>query len=391
MGDRYVCCSNPNCRPFPGKIRSWKPLSALPAQCKYCGHSFQLPGGAKKTKQPNLTKSNEFSDDQIAQFLRKRFQDDPDKASTVDQWFPQKPKSHADRRKEAYSASEAAFRRHNHESRKLLDMESSYQKQCEELVAYRTKLAEQRTKTDEAKHAYGEALSVLQAVDAAAAPRSSPFPPTATYPPQISQASTQLTQLLSSHMSPEVLQSLGGQISTIIRNIAVVPPPPPTRFDVSSDNGGDWDDWYNSGDGGYYSQPTTSDLIYQEEQMFMEHERNKRSMHELDSGDESVNSQTSAGHRDIRQRQSASDIQQSTIQIAEELAAQGAMLPETVADTGQSQSAETQASCSSAAPAAADPSSTPTTAAAPTTPNTGTKKKKKQNGRPNPPGGRPRR
>ena len=333
MSEKYVCCANPRCRPFPGKIRSWKPLTALPATCKFCGDDFPYQGlggkrgGAKTPKVKFADVGDQFSDEKLRDAFLTRFGDDPDKVSAVKEWLPERPKSHAERRREAYQASDVAFRRHAHQARCLLDMRAAYKKLCDDLIAYKAKLEEQTDRTNTALRVYEEARAELHAVDAAAAPRSSPFPRTTPIPPEVSSASNQVRALLAAHIPAAVLDGLGNQISTILRDVVV----PATALTPNmSDGEGRWDgqDWddYN------YDYQSTSDLIQQEEHHSLQLEKqmqwaDKRGVEEVASGDSDLDSVGDTDHKTRRPRNDA-DVSSAGIAEAEELAALSASIPE---------------------------------------------------------------
>ena len=174
-------------------------------------------------------------------------------------------------------------------------------------------------------------MAELQAVDAAAAPTSSPFPCSTSYPPDVSNASSQVTALLAAHVPAAVLDGIGNQISTILRKVVVPPPPTANTFDMSDGAGewGEWDDDYN--DYYYEHQPTTADLIQQEELCSLQLEQQKsdatkRRVEEVASGDSELDSVGDADHKSRRRRDT--DATPDTIAVAEGLAAETATLPE---------------------------------------------------------------
>ena len=315
-------------------------MELLPAACKYCGHNFQHHSirqprksaephpAPKSSRLSSDTNPSQLSDEDFALLVKQRVGGDGDKAALVDQIFPKKPKTPAEQRKDALDSRESKLVKHSHECKVLLDMENRYKRMCEDLVEYKDRLESQREKTTAAQRDYEEAQSALQAIDASAAPPSSPFPTAScTYPTKVTKATSQLSELLASVLPPDRVNVISEQVSSILRDLQV-PPPPRHSFTI-----GDDEDWQNFDSFDDPNSGNTADLIASEEQLMLQKEAMdwkhdaKRGSADVASGDESMDSDGLPKTRSVRRKPDAG-VPQATIHMAERLAEAGAQSSE---------------------------------------------------------------
>ena len=182
------------------------------------------PSAAHEDDDAALSKAMDI----VAKHLRKKHADQPDLLQNVETVLPTPQKTPSERRKDAFALCEKSRTQHQHQIKVLEQMRVSFSKQCEELLQYKVKVAEQEARAEEARVSAQNARDALDRIDAnsstAFAPPSSAAPPAL---PPFEYLKQQVYIALSNKFggNAEVQGDLRKELAELF---AGIPPPPPS-------------------------------------------------------------------------------------------------------------------------------------------------------------------
>ena len=208
----YLVCMNPKCTKKGGY--SWRPMDKGPDNCEFCKAPFRVHKSQvsqansaqdawKKQNSKGRVRPAESSSppagaepvpkvpiDELEAQFRKRIADTNEQVPDgfFDRLFPKKPKTSQELAMECFEAVEKAEAELQHHTKVAFEMETKYDRLCQELVDYQQKVAEQVSRLEVAKAKVQEANRELVKLKARDPPPQASEIPIPSIGPKVKQA-----------------------------------------------------------------------------------------------------------------------------------------------------------------------------------------------------------